>query len=611
MKTRPVAERSRLKHIMIAGVAIFIVAFGVRLLSWQDTRREVGKVQTVVAHDYQRAARLFREEGVRGFFSTSSRLSNPNMLGHPPGYPILIAVVWTIFGESNAAIQLFQIACDALGAVLIFLIAVELFPFAVGRIVGLLVALAPQFTWNSVLLLPDTLAVFPLLLAAYFLTRALKKPRLLTIAIAGACIGLSCWLRANALFMAPFLAVAILFLFERKRRFQFAGLFLAAAFLIIAPLTIRNWIVFQHFIPVSLGAGQTMLEGISDYDPQRRFGIPNTDMGIMKMEAEQHNRPDYYSTLFAPDGIRRERLRLARAFEVVRQNPLWFAGVMVRRAVSMLRLERARRISPQPPVSHYAELNDSQRIWIAEADELTTERFPVVELENTVEGQILRTTSAAPKHSVLVRSSAVPIKKRYEYVFRVPATVSEGRISINVAGAESNKQYASGIVEKAEVKEGEPQPRQIVELPFVSGGDEGLRVAIHNAAAKSEGSAVSLGAAEIFELGPASFLWTRYPRLLINGMQRIFITAVMLPLALIGIVILIRQQAWKDLLLILSVPAYYFCFQSLLHTEYRYVLAVHYFLFVLVGVAVYEIYQLALNFLRSRRADTVKATSVS
>jgi hypothetical protein len=610
MKTRPVAERARLKRILITSVAVFMVAFGVRLLSWHDTRREVGKVQTVVANDYQHAARLFREEGVRGFFSTSSRLSDPNMLGHPPGYSILIAVIWSTVGESNASIQFFQITCDAFAAVLILLIAVELFPFAVGLIAGLLVALAPQFTWNSVLLLPDTLAVFPLLLAAYFLTRAVKEPRLLTIAIAGACVGLSCWLRANALFMAPFLAIVILFLFQHRRRFQFAGLFLAAALLLIAPLTIRNWIVFQHFIPVSLGAGQTMLEGISDYDPQRRFGIPNTDMGIMKMEAEQHNRPDYYSTLFAPDGIKRERMRLTQAFEVVRQNPLWFAGVMVRRAASMLRLERARRISPEPPVKHYGELNESQRIWVATPDQLTTERFPGVEFEVHVDGQPFQITSTAAKNAMLVRSSPIPIKKNHEYIFRLPAAVIEGRVSMNVVGGESNKQYASGILERLEVKEGQRQPAQMVELPFVSGGHDSVRIAINNAAAESERSVVRFGLAEMFELGPASFLWTRYPRLLINGLQRVFITAVMLPLALLGIIILVRRNAWKTLLLLLSVPAYYFCFQSLLHTEYRYVLAIHYFLFVLVGLSTYEIFHLALNLLRSRRAATVKATSV-
>ena len=329
------------KQIVIACIAIFLVAFGVRVLSWHDTRMEVGKVQSVVADDYKRAGTLLREGGIRGFFSSSGPLADPNLLGHPPGYPIVRAVVARCFGNSDTAIQFVQIICDALAAVLVFLIAIELLPFAAGLIAGFLVALAPQFAWNSVLLLPDTLAVFPLLLAGYFLVLAFKKPGLGKLLTAGVFVGLSCWLRANALLMGPFLALLVVLVFDGKRRWRYAAALLCGALLMIAPLTIRNWVVFNHFIPVSLGAGQTMLEGISDYDPSRRFGIPDTDMGIMKMEAEQYNRPDYYSTLFAPDGIQRERLRLGLGFKVIRENPVWFMGVMTRRAGSMLRLERA------------------------------------------------------------------------------------------------------------------------------------------------------------------------------------------------------------------------------------------------------------------------------
>jgi hypothetical protein len=162
-------------------------------------------------------------------------------------------------------------------------------------------------------------------------------------------------------------------------------------------------------------------------------------------------------------------------------------------------------------------------------------------------------------------------------------------MTLDVVGTQTGRTYASSVIEKAEVKEGEPQPRKIVELPFVSSSEGNVSLSFRNAAPPSGVSRVDVGQIELFELGPASLLWTRYPRFLISIMQRLFITAVMLPLALLGAVILVRRKAWKSLILLLSVPAYYFCFQSMLHTEYRYVLAIHYFLFVLVAVAVYEI----------------------
>src|SRR4029450_9143624 len=101
------------------------------------------------------------------------------------------------------------------------------------------------------------------------------------------------------------------------RPWRFALAVVCGTLLIVLPLTLRNAFVFHRFIPLSLGAGQTFLEGIADYDHDGRFGIPQTDMGIMKQEAEIYQRPDYYGTLFNPDGVERERARLSRGWAVI------------------------------------------------------------------------------------------------------------------------------------------------------------------------------------------------------------------------------------------------------------------------------------------------------
>ncbi len=587
----------------VAIIAIFVVAFGVRLLSWHDSRIEAARVQSGVAADYQRAASLFRQNGLSGFIDPSGLLADPNLLGHPPGYPIVRAVVATIFGDSNTAIQFFQITSDAIAAVLVFLIAIKLLPFGVGLIAGLLVAFSPQFAWNSVLLLPDTLAVVPLLLAIYFLAGALTEPRLVKFLLVGCFVGLSCWLRANALLLAPFLAVLVFCLHRRRERLRPAGVFLAGALLVIAPLTIRNWIVHHHFIPVSLGAGQTMLEGIADYDAARRFGIPDTDMGIMKMEAEQFNRPDYYGTLFAPDGIKRERLRLARGAKIAATHPVWFLSVMIRRAGSMLRLERARLVAAGPAVTHqFSCLNEAQLTWRGQPSELLAQAFeksPQAELHVLPDGQALRLQSDESSYGNQFKIGPVAIKPDHDYLVRIPTVVESGRMSFNVAGAPTGKVYASSIVEEAEVKTGQAPPLQMVDIPFVSGSESSIKVELNNAAPTTR-SFIHISAVELYELGPAALLWTQYPRIAIRTIQRLFITAVMLPLALLGIVFLVRRRSWRTLTLLLAVPAYYLCFQSALHTEYRYVLALHYFFFVFVAVAVHQVWWVALIHTRTR-----------
>ncbi|HMF56016.1 MAG TPA: glycosyltransferase family 39 protein, partial [Pyrinomonadaceae bacterium] len=165
------ARSSARLSVVIA--AIFLLAFTVRIFSRQDTRLEVGKVQTWVSEDYRQAARFLLRDGFASFFSRQSPLGDPNRLGHPPGYSFLLAVVYKVFGDGDAAVQFVQIVCDSAAAVVLFLIAAELLPAGVAATAGILVALSPQLSYNSVLLLPDSLAVLPILLAVYCIVRAM------------------------------------------------------------------------------------------------------------------------------------------------------------------------------------------------------------------------------------------------------------------------------------------------------------------------------------------------------------------------------------------------------------------------------------------------------
>lgn len=421
---------------------IFCTVLGVRLLNWQAARHEASVVQSKVTLNYKHLAGLIRANGLSSLYDASSSTSNPDLLGHPPGYPILLSFIYRIAPESDTATQLFQMVLDSLSVIVIVLIAFKLFPTAVGVIAGLLAALAPQFSWNSILLLPDSLAALPILLAVLLITRTCRRTNsasdrssIVAMLAAGALVGVSVWLRANSFLLAPFLALLFLFIGKSGARLRPALMLVCGALLIIGPLTIRNAIVYGKFIPVSLGAGQTLIEGIADYNSDGSLGLPQTDMELIGGEAETAHRPDYANSLFTPDGIERDRARLARGFAVIRAHPIWFISVMIRRAASMLRLERT------------------------------------------------------------------PL--------RLASTSS-----------------------------GTWQP--LVQWPL-------------------------------------------------RAVQKIFITAIFLPLVFIGAGILVYQRQFQSLAILLMVPCYYFCTQSALHTEYRYVLVIDYFLFVLAAVAIYSI----------------------
>ncbi len=593
--TEPSAHNAKAHLIKTTaiGATIFLVAFCARVLMWHDARLEVGKVQSGVVAGYRYVARILMNDGIASFFSPSSPLSDPNTLGHPPGYSILMALVFRVFGESDAAIQFVQISADAIAAVLVFLIASELLPKSVAIIAGLLVALSPQLAWNSILLLPDMLAVLPILLAVYCMVRAVRRgPRLIAILLAGALIGLSCWFRANAMLFAPFLAAFVPALFERGKRLQFAAALLSGALLVIAPLTIRNAFVFRHFIPISLGAGQTLLEGIADYDREGRFGLPDTDMGIMKMEAELYNRPDYSNTLFNPDGVKRERMRLARGFSVIRSHPVWFFGVMIRRAASMLRLERARLVSAAPPISHSLTINDErQPVWSNSPAELIASSAPrstQTEVTLASDSQTLRITGDDSKYGDQIVSAPIAVEKNFDYLLTLLVKLEQGRMALKIISVDGRTVLASTIIEIVEGKTPQDQPLQAVQIAFVSDRSaEQVRVALANEASGALRPVAQVGTIKLFALGSASYVWTRFPRAIIRNVQKLFLTAFMLPLVLIGVVWLTRKGKLRAIALLLAVPAYYLCVQSAMHTEYRYVLAVHYFLFVLAAASIF------------------------
>jgi hypothetical protein len=577
---RRISERSMSQSsrtLIIQVLILFLLSLSVRFLTWQDNRLDIGKVQTAVTDGYKDSAgQLLRGDYGRFF-------GDVNHLGHPPGYPIVIAILAKLFGPSDTVLQLFQILLDSLSVVLIFLIALKLINLTVALVAGVLGALSPQFAYFSVLLLPDSLIVLPILAAVYFLLRARESDRLYNYAIAGACIGLSCWLRANALFLAPFLALSIPLFVSRPQRLRAGLLIVAGAVIIIAPITIKNLIVFHRFVPVSLGAGQTLLEGIADYDKENRFDIPITDLGIMKQEAEWYGKPEYAQWLFGSEGIERDRMRVARGMSVIKSNPVWFAGVMVRRAVASTRLDPVPILAPESPFSANTEkLEETPSSWQSPVEEFLAGATTNNATRMTVDKWI-RLESDTQKYGDLFISAPISVEPGHDYALVLPTRLEAGRVTLKITDKDQRKALASTIVELNEVYLSQDQPARQVRIPFVSANNSQVRFVIASNAASH--SIVMFGAPSLTKLGPSSGQWLRYVRIPLRVPQMIFKTAFMIPLGVIGLIVLGYKRQFHTLALLLVVPAYYLVVQSALHTERRYVYVIHFFLTILASVA--------------------------
>jgi hypothetical protein len=573
------SEYSR-KRLLVICAVIFLVALGVRFLSWQDNRRDVWKVETFVTAEYKESAQRLLSGNLRAF------LSNLDDMAHPPGYPLVLAGIFKVFGESDMAIQFVQMLCDSVAAVFVFLIAGELMSGRIAVGAGILAALSPQFAYYSVLLLPDSLAVLPILIAVYFLISAISRPRLLSFALAGIFIGLSCWLRANALLLAPILACLAPLFLARGRRLRYSLALVFGAAILIAPITIKNAIVFHRFIPLSLGAGQKLLEGIAEYD-QGRFGIPKTDLGIMRQEAAMYQQPNYALVLFGPDGIERDRLRMRRGLSVVAAHPVWYGGVMFRRAVSFFKLARVPITTPEAPVSHALDVTNTTPVWTNSPSELFAKAGFVsagAKAALSTDAQKLRIESDETKYGVQIASTPIAVEKQRDYLLCLPLKLEDGRVTVRVTDAKQNTVLAATDVDLNEGLSSFDQPVNNLALPFVTGSESQICVSLANNVPVSARSVAEVGRLELFDLGPSSQAWMRYPRFPIRILQKLFVTAAVLPCVILGIVVLLWTRNLRTLILLLLVPAYYVIFQSALHTERRYVIAIHYFTLIFAAV---------------------------
>jgi len=118
-----------------------------------------------------------------------------------------------------------------------------------------------------------------------------------------------------------------------------AATVVVGAVLVIAPVVVRNALVFHAFVPTGLGTGWNLLAGIGETERgAREYGVPANDRDLIEQERAALNVPPGVTfDLYYPDGIQRDRARTSRALAIIKQHPFWYAGSVVRRMAAVLK----------------------------------------------------------------------------------------------------------------------------------------------------------------------------------------------------------------------------------------------------------------------------------
>jgi dolichyl-phosphate-mannose-protein mannosyltransferase len=366
-------EPMRARTRLILAAAILLASYATKSLQAVDLVPRMYTAEQYfsglsVTYD-QRAVSILRGEGLLGPYDVDP--SDATWVSQAPGYSIFLSAVYAAVGRDFYKVQLVQNALNSISAVLIFLIAGHGVSWRVGAVAGFIAALSHHLSHISNFILPDSLVALPILAAVCLLTMARRygNHSYWLYSLAGILFGLSAWLRSQVMMLGLFALVMLTLIAVRRwPAVKRAALMAAVSVLVIAPITIKNYIVYDTFIPIQVGTGVTLWEGIGDYSD--RFGAVRTDEEVGRQEAILYNDPRYAESNFKPNGIERDRERVRKSLEVIRNNPFWYAGVMLDRMREMV------KYSAQAPLVFRAEQARSQqrvapimKEWISLASE--------------------------------------------------------------------------------------------------------------------------------------------------------------------------------------------------------------------------------------------------
>lgn len=262
---------------------------------------------------------------------------------YPPAFPAAVAVIYKLSGERSAyVVQNVQWIVDLiLSFVLITGIAWTAFGWRAAIAASFLSALSPLLAMYGAYPSADAPATWFVLGGCWFLLLAAQRNGVWLAFGAGVLLGIACWFRVNPLYLFVGWAVVLL-LFTRttwRRSFLMSAVVMVGTVFVIAPLVIRNYLVFPDFTPTGGTIGTNLWEGLGETELGRQHGFLFGDDKLLEHERKKLGYPpDFPIDMQWPDGIRRDKERTRESLEFIKQHPVWYAGVMLGRMWGMLKV---------------------------------------------------------------------------------------------------------------------------------------------------------------------------------------------------------------------------------------------------------------------------------
>jgi 4-amino-4-deoxy-L-arabinose transferase-like glycosyltransferase len=321
-----------------------LLTFCIRVLTFQFMRAHLNDPGWFQVGSYAKFDRQARDilDGKQRLFWIDDP-ARTDLAQYPPAFPAAVALIYKLGGDRSAyAVQSVQWIADlCVLFVLVVGVAWTAFGSRAGIAASYLFAFSALFAMYGAYPSADAPATWFVLGGAWALLLATKRNSVRLALGAGVLLGIACWFRVNPLYLCVGWAIA-LFLFTHaawRRRLQMSAAALLGTVIVIAPIVVRNYLVFPDFTPTGGTIGANLWEGLGETELGRQHGFLYGDDKLIEHERVKMGLPaGAQIDAQWPDGIRRDRERTREALAFIRQHPIWYAGVMLGRMWGMLKV---------------------------------------------------------------------------------------------------------------------------------------------------------------------------------------------------------------------------------------------------------------------------------
>jgi len=290
------------KNTLLIILSLFIVAFSLRLIyfySFKKIQKQIVVNNPIVDYGY--------------YHNWAKNISNGDIIGKGhfilnPGWAYFLGIIYSFVGPIPDRAIIIQFILGSFICILIFLLGKILFNETVGIISAILFILYGYSYLMEGFLVSATFITICLLFFVLFSVKAQKTNLLCYWFLSGIFLGLAILGRGNNLLIAPIIIIWIIFSYKNNI-IKSSLLFISGLTLIIAPVTIRNYIVTGEFVLTTVHGGLNFYKGNN----------PNS-LGILYLDKFESPQPAQQSESFRIEASK----RLNKELTLPQSSKYWF-----------------------------------------------------------------------------------------------------------------------------------------------------------------------------------------------------------------------------------------------------------------------------------------------